>query len=96
MGTKNKRQDATISNTIISKYVYENSFDKELDFSKKLEYQHYKDGRVESSFNRGVLFEKEMEKIRHFIQECLDDYVLNILKGGELIISQSWVGSTFS
>ena len=88
------RQDARISNTIISHFRYNKDFDKELDFCKKLEYQHYEDGRVESSFNRGVLFEKEMVKIREFIQESLDDYCKNVLGvvDPSLLLAHSWVG----
>ena len=92
MTKKINRQDACISNTIISQFKYDKDFNKELDFCKKLEYQHYEDGRVESSFNRGVLFEKEMVKIREFIQQSLDEYVQNVLKGPKLLIAQSWVG----
>lgn len=92
MTKKINRQDACISNTIISQFKYDKDFNKELDFCKKLEYQHYEDGRVESSFNRGLLFEKEMVKIREFIQQSLDEYVQNVLKGPKLLIAQSWVG----
>jgi hypothetical protein len=91
--TKNiNREDACISNTIISQFKYDKDFNKELDFCKKLEYQHYEDGRAESSFNRGVLFEKEMSEIREFIQQSLENYSKNVLGGSPLLLAQSWVG----
>ena len=63
------RQDAAITNTYISKYKYTKNFDKELDFCKKLEYQKYDEKRVQSSYDRALLFSKEMKNLKDFIPE---------------------------
>ena len=81
------RQDAAITNTYISKYQYTQNFDKELDFCKKLEYEKYDEKRVQSSYDRAVLFSKEMKNLKDFIQECINDYCKEVLKGGELFIT---------
>lgn len=86
------RQDAAITNTYISKYKYTKNFDKELDFCKKLEYQKYDEKRVQSSYDRALLFSKEMKNLKDFIQECINNYCNEVLKGGQLFITESWVG----
>ena len=88
-----KTEDVNISNTIVSKYKYDGEYNKELDFCKKLKWQNYEEGRVESSFDRAVIFHPELEKLYKFVQECVDEYTKNTLHtDSKLFISQSWVG----
>lgn len=88
-----KKQDLNISNTIVSKYQYSEEYTKELDFCKELDWQKYEEGRVESSFDRAVIFHPELDKLYKFVQNCIDEYVLNALRtDSKLVISQSWVG----
>ena len=88
-----KKESLNISNTIVSKYKYEGDYNKELGFCKELKWQNYQEGRVESSFDRAVIFHPELEKLYKFVQGCIDEYTVNTLQTEvKLVIQQSWVG----
>lgn len=76
-------------------FKYENNFDEELEWVKKLDYSDGAKNGVQQSLNTFVLDDMNMIKIRSFIDSSINFYIKNIYSHkNDFIITQSWVNKS--